>query len=145
MKLNFEDIKKLIPQRYPYIMIDRVTELDPGKSVVAIKNVTGNEEYFLGHFPDVAIMPGTVIIEAMAQAAIIIVASYDRKKRKSKKKPLYYLGSVKARFYKPVYPGDQLKIEVKADKLLEKGGYASARAFVGKELVSEGTIVYIKK
>ena len=145
MQLNFEQIKKLLPQRYPYLMIDKVVELYPGKSIVAIKNVTANEECFLGHFPEVAIMPGTAIIEAMAQAAIIIVASYDRERRKGKKNPLYYLGSVKIRFYKPVYPGDQLVIEAKADKLLEKGGYASAKALVDKELVAEGHIVYSKK
>jgi len=149
MRLNFEQIKELLPQRYPYIMIDKVVELEPGKRVVAIKNITANEECFLGHFPEIAIMPGTAIIEAMAQAAIIIVASYDREKRhgktKDKRNPLYYLGSVKIRFYKPVYPGDQLVIEAKTDKLLERGGYASAKAIVNKELVAEGHIVYSKK
>jgi len=65
MQLNFEQIKKLLPQRYPYLMVDKVLELEPGKTIVAVKNVTGNEAYFSGHFPEIAIMPGTAIIEAM--------------------------------------------------------------------------------
>lgn len=145
MQLNFEQIKKLLPQRYPYLMVDKVLELEPGKTIVVVKNVTGNEAYFSGHFPEIAIMPGTAIIEAMAQAAIIIVASNGIKKRSSKKKSLYYLGSVKVRFCNPVYPGDQMVVEAKIDKLLEKGGYVSAKVFVDKELVAEGNIVYSKK
>lgn len=141
--LDFEAIKKLLPQRYPYLMIDRVLELKPGKSIVAIKNVTGNEGYFSGHFPEISVMPGTLIIEAMAQAAIIIVSV--KEKKKTKKKPIYYLGSIKARFYRPVYPGDRLIIEASVDKLLAKGGYVSAKALVDKELVSEGTLVYSKR
>lgn len=145
MQLNFEQIKKLLPQRYPYLMVDKVIELEPGKTIVAVKNVTGNEAYFSGHFPEIAIMPGTAIIEAMAQSVIIIVASNGGKKQSGKKKALYYLGSVKIRFYKPVYPGDQILVKANIDKLLEKGGYATAKVLVGEELVAEGHIVYSKK
>jgi 3-hydroxyacyl-[acyl-carrier-protein] dehydratase len=145
MQLNFEQIKKLLPQRYPYLMVDKVLELEPGKTIVAVKNVTGNEAYFSGHFPEIAIMPGTAIIEAMAQAVIIIVASNGGKKQSNKQKALYYLGSVKIRFYKPVYPGDQVVIKANIDKLLEKGGYATAKVLVDEELVAEGHIVYSKK
>lgn len=145
MQLNFEQIKKLLPQRYPYLMVDKVLELEPGKTIVAVKNVTGNEAYFSGHFPEIAIMPGTAIIEAMAQAVIIIVASNGGKKHRGKKKTLYYLGSVKIRFYKPVYPGDQIVIKADIDKLLEKGGYATAKVLVDEKLVAEGHIVYSKK
>ena len=145
MQLNFEQIKKLLPQRYPYLMVDKVLELEPGKTIVAVKNVTGNEAYFSGHFPEIAIMPGTAIIEAMAQAVIIIVASNGKKKQNGKKKTLYYLGSVKIRFYKPVYPGDQIVIKADIDKLLEKGGYATAKVLVDEKLVAEGHIVYSKK
>jgi 3-hydroxyacyl-[acyl-carrier-protein] dehydratase len=145
MQLNFEQVKKLLPQRYPYLMVDKVLELEPGKSIVAVKNVTGNEAYFSGHFPEIAIMPGTAIIEAMAQSVIIIVASNGGKKQSGKKKALYYLGSVKIRFYKPVYPGDQILVKANIDKLLEKGGYATAKVLVNEELVAEGHIVYSKK
>lgn len=147
MKLNFEQVKGLLPQRYPYLMIDKVIKLEPGKSIVAVKNVTGNESYFLGHFPDISVMPGTSIIEAMAQAVSIIVSSYEKKKAKNKRKkpPIYYLGSLKTRFYKPVYPGDQIIIEASMDKLLKRGGYATAKVLVDKELVSTGTIVYSKR
>lgn len=75
MELDFEKIKELIPQRFPFIMIDRVLEIEPGKHAVAVKNVSGNDIFFLGHFPEKAIMPGAAIIEAMAQTAIILFAT----------------------------------------------------------------------
>ena len=75
MQLDFEDIKKLIPQRFPFIMIDKVVEVDPGKKAETLKNISGNDIFFLGHFPDKAIMPGVAIIEAMAQTAIILFAA----------------------------------------------------------------------
>ncbi len=111
MQLDFEEIKKLIPQRFPFIMIDKVVELEPGKQAVAIKNVSGNDILFLGHFPDKAIMPGAAIIEAMAQTAIVLFAA-GKEGESSGKKPTYYFGSVKARFLHPVVPGDQIKIKM---------------------------------
>src|SRR3990172_7638081 len=111
MQLDFEEIKKLIPQRFPFIMLDKVGELDPGKRVVAIKNVSGNDMVFLGHFPEKAIMPGALILEALAQASIILFATSE-KKESSDKIPQYYFGSVKARFLHPAVPGDQLKIAI---------------------------------
>ena len=77
--LNFEEIKKLVPQRYPFLMLDKVLELEKGKRIVVIKNVSGNEPYFLGHFPEKAIMPGAFIIEGMGQAAIILSPSASRR------------------------------------------------------------------
>ncbi len=111
MQLDFEEIKKLIPQRFPFIMIDRVLEIEPGKHAIAVKNISGNDMVFLGHFPEKAIMPGALIIEAMAQTAIILFAT-SGKNESVDKKPLYYFGSVKARFLHPAVPGDQLKIRV---------------------------------
>lgn len=149
MQLDFEDIKKLIPQRFPFIMIDKVLEIDPGKNALAIKNITGNDIFFLGHFPDVAIMPGVAIIEAMAQTAIILFAVERGKETdipsSSFSKPIYFLGSVKARFYHPVVPGDQLKIKAVNVKSLPAGAYVSAEAFVEDNKVSDAELVFSVK
>ncbi len=140
MQLDFEGIKRLIPQRFPFIMIDRVLELEPGRHAVAVKNVSGNDIFFLGHFPEKAIMPGAAIIEAMAQTAIILFAS--DKKDGDRKNPLYYFGSVKARFLHPVVPGDQLVIKVTSVKTLPSGAYVSGEAFVGEKRVSEAELAF---
>ncbi len=142
MQLDFEQIKKLIPQRFPFILIDKVLEVEAGKEAVAIKNVSGNDIFFLGHFPDIAIMPGVAIIEAMAQTAIILFAV---EKEKGDSKQIYFLGSVKARFYHPVVPGDQLKIKATNIKSLPTGAYVSAEAFVGDKKVSEAELVFSVK
>jgi 3-hydroxyacyl-[acyl-carrier-protein] dehydratase len=144
MQLDFEEIKKIIPQRFPFIMIDRITELEPGKLAVAVKNISGNDMVFLGHFPDKAVMPGALIIEAMAQTAIILFAT-NRKNDNDDEKPLYYFGSVKARFLHPAVPGDQLKIMVENVKSLPTGAYVSGEAFVGDTKISEAELVFSVK
>jgi 3-hydroxyacyl-[acyl-carrier-protein] dehydratase len=141
MELNFEEIKKLVPQRFPLIMIDKIIDLEPGKHAVAVKNISGNDIFFLGHFPDKAIMPGVGIIEAMAQTAIILFAT-EKKMKKNNKKPNYFLGSVKARFLRPVFPGDQLKIKAVSIKSLPTGAFVSAEAFVDNKKVSEAELVF---
>ena len=143
MTLDFEEIKKLIPQRFPFIMIDKVLDVEPGKEIVAIKNISGNDIFFLGHFPDIAIMPGVAIIEAMAQTAIILFAAGEKKEEDGK--PLYFLGSVKARFFHPVTPGDQLKIKATNVKSLPNGAYVSAEASVEDRKVSEAELVFSVK
>ncbi len=140
MTMSFEEIKKILPQRFPFIMIDKVVELDPGKSAIAIKNISGNDIFFLGHFPDKAIMPGAAIIEAMAQASIILFAS--AKDNSNGKPQLYLFGSVKARFHHPVVPGDQLKIKVVNVKSLPNGAFVSGEAFVDDRKVSEAELVF---
>jgi 3-hydroxyacyl-[acyl-carrier-protein] dehydratase len=140
MQLDFEEIKKLIPQRFPFLMIDRVLELEPGKEALAVKNISGNDIFFLGHFPEKAIMPGAAIIEAMAQTSIVLFAS--DKKQEADKKPLYYFGSVKARFFHPVVPGDQLRIKVVNVKSLPNVVYVSGEAFVEDKKVSEAELVF---
>ena len=140
---NIEDIQKMLPQRFPFLMIDKVLELDPGKRVVALKNVSFNEEFFSGHFPEKPIMPGVLIIEAMAQASIILF--YTEKNTAADKKISFYLGSVKVRFSHPVFPGDQLKIIVEPIKILSTSGIVNARAEVlGKE-VAKGEISFSLK
>ncbi len=109
--MYIEEIKSLLPHRYPFLMIDRVLELIPGKTITAIKNITANEPQFLGHFPLEPIMPGVLMIEAMAQAAGILVFRSDDMQVADGS--AYYLAGVdKARFKRPVVPGDQLRIEV---------------------------------
>jgi 3-hydroxyacyl-[acyl-carrier-protein] dehydratase len=141
MELDFEELKKLLPQRFPYIMIDKVTDCEPGKEAEAVKNVSGNDIFFLGHFPERAILPGTSIVEAMAQTAIVIFAT-GKAIEDDAKRPVYYLGSVKARFHKPVVPGDQLKIKATAVKSLPTGGFVSAEAHVDDKKVSEADLVF---
>jgi len=136
--LDIQEIQKILPQRPPFLMIDRVLELDPGKKVVAIKNVTYNEEFFAGHFPGRPIMPGVLIIEAMAQSAIILFYGY---KNTEGKKLSYYLGSVKMRFLAPVFPGEQLKITIEPIKLLSRAAIVSAVARVEDKDVARGEII----
>ena len=144
MQLDFEEIKKLIPQRFPFIMIDKVLEVEPGKYAVAVKNVSGNEIFFPGHFPEKAIMPGALIIEAMAQTSIILFAA-EKETKGEDKKPIYYFGSVKARFLHPVVPGDQLKIKAVNVKSLPNGAFVSVEAFVDDKKVSEAELVFSVK
>ena len=144
MQLGFEEIKKLIPQRFPFIMIDKIIELDPGKEAISVKNVSGNDIFFLGHFPDVAVMPGVAIIEAMAQTAIILFAAGKEDEKRSKKQT-YFLGSVKARFSHPVVPGDCLKIRAVNVKSLPNGAFVSAEASVDDKKVSEAELVFSVK
>ncbi len=141
MQLDFEEIKRLIPQRFPFIMIDRVLEIEPGKHAVAIKNISGNDMFFLGHFPDKAVMPGALIIEAMAQTAIVLFA-INKKGGGRDKKQIYYFGSVKARFLHPAFPGDQLKIKVENVKSLPNGAYVSGAAFVDDKKIAEAELVF---
>ncbi len=109
--LNSEQIKDLLPHRYPFLLLDKVLDYEAMKSLRALKNVTVNEPFFLGHFPQKAVMPGVLIVEAMAQAAAIL--GILSKPTAAKEELLYYLvGIDKARFRKPVLPGDQLLLEV---------------------------------
>ncbi|MGE5809475.1 MAG: 3-hydroxyacyl-ACP dehydratase FabZ [Nitrospirota bacterium] len=141
MQLDYEEIKKLLPQRFPFLLIDRVLEVEPGKHAISVKNISGNDMVFLGHFPDKAIMPGALIIEAMAQTAIILFATSGKNDSRGKK-PLYYIGSVKARFFHPAVPGDRLKIRVENVKSLPNGAYVSGEAFVEDRKISEAELVF---
>jgi len=140
--LDSQEIQKILPQRPPFLMIDRVLELEPGKKVVAVKNVSYNEEFFAGHFPGRPIMPGVLIIEAMAQAAIVLFYGY---KNTEGKKLSYYLGSVKMRFLAPVFPGEQMKITVEPVKLMSRAAIVNAVARVDDKDVARGEIIISMK
>ena len=107
--MDQREIQKILPHRYPFLLVDRVTELVPGKTITAFKNVSINEPFFNGHFPDHPVMPGVLIVEALAQAAALLAA----KSGEAPKNPLIYLMGVdNARFRKPVVPGDRLQLDV---------------------------------
>ncbi|OGW35495.1 MAG: hypothetical protein A2010_10980 [Nitrospirae bacterium GWD2_57_9] len=144
MQLDFEEVKRLVPQRFPFLMVDKVLELEPGKSAIAVKNISGNDIVFLGHFPDKAILPGALILEAMAQTAIILFA-VSNTNTTGEKSPIYYFGSVKARFLHPAVPGDQLKIKVVNVKILATGAFVSGEAFVDDKKISEAELVFSVK
>jgi len=138
MYMNVEEIKEYLPQRYPFLLVDRVLEMDLGKSIVACKNVTVNEPFFEGHFPGKPIMPGVLIIEALAQAAGVL--GFKSQEKKPKDGFLYYfVGADHVRLRRPVVPGDQLLLE--ASILTNRRGIYkfNCRASVGDELV--GTMI----
>jgi len=110
MYMNVEEIKEYLPQRYPFLLVDRIVEMDLGKSIVGYKNVTINEPFFEGHFPHKPIMPGVLIIEALAQVAGVL--GFKSQEKKPKDGYLYYfVGADNIRLRRPVIPGDQLKLE----------------------------------
>ena len=137
----FEEIRSLLPQKYPFLFIDKVIEFEEGKRIVCIKNVSGNEPVFVGHFPDFAIMPGVLIIEAMAQASIILFKkSLPTKKDRDE---VFLLASVNnARFTKPVFPGDQLFVEINVEKIVSKGAIVQASVKVDEKAVAKATLTF---
>jgi 3-hydroxyacyl-[acyl-carrier-protein] dehydratase/UDP-3-O-[3-hydroxymyristoyl] N-acetylglucosamine deacetylase/3-hydroxyacyl-[acyl-carrier-protein] dehydratase len=135
--LKVEEIFKFLPHRYPFLLVDRVIALEPGKSIAAIKNVTANESFFEGHFPEVKIMPGVLIVEAVAQAGGILL--YHSLPEPAKKiVVLSRLHNIK--FRKIVVPGDQLRLEAEIVKARARFATIRGRAFVDKEIVVEGEI-----
>jgi 3-hydroxyacyl-[acyl-carrier-protein] dehydratase len=140
MLMDVNEIREYLPHRYPFLLVDRVVELVPGQSIVAYKNVSVNEPFFNGHFPDAPVMPGVLILEAMAQAAGILGF------RTMDKKPAdgsiyYFVGADNLRFKRPVVPGDRLQLE--AAVVSEKRGIwkFDCRATVDGQLVSEASIL----
>ncbi|HEU4669880.1 MAG TPA: 3-hydroxyacyl-ACP dehydratase FabZ [Dyella sp.] len=137
LPVGVERIQQLLPHRYPFLLVDRVIELVPDTSVVTLKNVTMNEPFFQGHFPGHPVMPGVLIVEAMAQSAGLLTQISSRLKG-DQGSPLFYLAKVdNARFACPVVPGDQLRMEVSLKRLMRGMGLFVARTLVdGKEVAS---------
>jgi beta-hydroxyacyl-ACP dehydratase FabZ len=136
---DVQAIMKFLPHRYPFILVDRILKLVPGEEVVALKNVTINEPFFQGHFPANPIMPGVLIVEAMAQAGGILVMESMPPERHGQ--PVYFMGIDKVRFRKPVVPGDQLIFEAKLLKMREKVVKMSCKATVEDNLVAEAELM----
>ena len=136
---EIKQIMDLLPHRYPFLLVDKILEMEEGKSIVGIKNVTINEPFFQGHFPGSPIMPGVLIIEAMAQTWGILVLSSEKEKAGSKN--VLFLGIDKARFRKPVYPGDQLRFELQALNLKRSIWKFKGEAYVDGELVAEAELM----
>jgi 3-hydroxyacyl-[acyl-carrier-protein] dehydratase len=136
LPVNVEQIQQLLPHRYPFLLVDRVIEMVPDESIVAIKNVTINEPFFAGHFPGHPVMPGVLVIESMAQTAGLLT-QISRRLKGNTGSPLFYLVKVdNARFNAPVVPGDQLRLEVTLKRLLRSMGLFEARTIVDGKVVA---------
>ena len=137
--LDIHQILKQLPHRYPFLMVDRVLEIEHGKRIRALKNVTANEPYFLGHFPRRPVMPGVMMLEALAQAAALL--SFDAMEASPDDQQIYYFAGIDAaRFKRPVEPGDQLILDVTLDRMKSSVFKFTARATVGGELAVEAQL-----
>lgn len=137
MLLNSNDIQKIIPHRYPFLLVDGVLEMDE-TSITAIKNVSANEMHFMGHFPEKHVFPGVLIMESLAQTGAIVLLS----KEEFKGKIAYFAGLDKVKFRKPVVPGDTLTLKVTLDKIKGPVGIASAEALVDGKVVASGILKF---
>ncbi len=138
MVMNVEQIMAVIPHRYPFLLIDRIVELEPGVRAVAIKQVTINEPFFQGHFPDYPIMPGVLIIEALAQTGAVAGMVLPENKGKI----ALFAGIEGARFRRPVVPGDSLRLEVTIEAMKRGIGKAAAKATVDGNLACEAQLTF---
>lgn len=137
--MDIQEIMSIIPHRPPFLLIDRIEEMVEGEKVVAIKNVTMNEPFFQGHFPGHPVMPGVLIIEAMAQAGAVAILSMDEYKGKI----AFFGGIDKAKFRKQVVPGDTLRLEVNIIKLKKNAGIGRGIAYVGDKKAAEGEFTFL--
>jgi 3-hydroxyacyl-[acyl-carrier-protein] dehydratase len=137
--MDFEAIKKLIPHRYPFILVDRILEIEPGKSAVGIKNVTANEWFFPGHFPDYPVMPGVLIIEALAQVGCVSMLSLPEHRGKL----VLFAGIDKVRFKREVVPGDQLTLKVEITQARSSFGKGVAEALVDRETAATAELMFM--
>jgi beta-hydroxyacyl-ACP dehydratase FabZ len=137
--IDVTEIMKILPHRYPFILIDRIIEVNAGENIVALKNVTINEPFFVGHFPVMPIMPGVLIVEGMAQAGGILFAISNPERKYGD--PIYFMGMDKVRFRKPVVPGDQLIFEIKILNMRTKVLKIAGEAKVDGKCVAEAELM----
>lgn len=138
MLLNIEQMKEILPHRYPFLLVDGILELEEGKRAVGIKNVTANEPFFQGHFPQYAVMPGVLIVEALAQTGAVALLNLEQNKGKIG----LLAGIDKCRFKEQVRPGDQLRLEVEVIRVKGPIGKAAARATVNGKVACECEIMF---
>lgn len=136
--LNNIDIQNIIPHRYPFLLVDKITEIEYGKKAIGIKNVTVNEPFFQGHFPGNPIMPGVLIVEAMAQVGAVSILGMDENKGKL----AVFTGIDGMRFRRQVVPGDILRMEVEMVAFKRGIGKAKAEAYVGDQLAASGELMF---
>ncbi|HAO61683.1 MAG TPA: 3-hydroxyacyl-[acyl-carrier-protein] dehydratase FabZ [Erysipelotrichaceae bacterium] len=136
--MDIKQIMEIIPHRPPFLLVDRVLELKEGEYAIGLKNVTMNEPYFVGHFPGEPVMPGVLILEALAQVGAIAVLSLPEMKGKI----AYFAGVKEAKFRRKVVPGDTLRLECRMTNLRSRYGVAEAKAYVGDDLVCEATLSF---
>jgi beta-hydroxyacyl-ACP dehydratase FabZ len=141
LPLVYQDIVRLLPHRYPFLLIDRITEIELGKNIVGIKNVTANEPFFQGHFPGNPIMPGVLIIEAMAQAGGILARlSLNGLAEKENTDSVFFMTMDKVKFRRPVVPGDQLRLDISTLRSGSRVWKMEGKAFVEQYLVAEAVL-----
>jgi len=142
LPLGYEEIVKILPHRYPFLLVDRVTELEPGKRVKGIKNVTINEPFFQGHFPGNPIMPGVLIIEAMAQVGGVLAGfSMPEDMKKEGTRDFFFVAIDKVKFRKPVVPGDRLVFELVTLRTGSRIWKMAGKAFVDDAVVAEAELI----
>jgi beta-hydroxyacyl-ACP dehydratase FabZ len=137
--VNTVEIMDFLPHRYPFLLLDRIVEYEEGKRIVGLKNVTINEPFFQGHFPGVPVMPGVLIVEAMAQAGGVLVFKTLPEREK---KLVFLMGIEGARFRKPVQPGDQLRLHMEIIRVKSRVGKLAGKAYVDGALVAEAEILF---
>ncbi len=140
LPINYKEIIKILPHRYPFLLVDRILELENGKRVVGIKNVTANEPFFQGHFPDNPIMPGVLIVEAMAQVGGVLARLSVPGAMEKQEDNIYFMSMDKVKFRKPVIPGDQIRFEVEALRTGSKVWKMAGKAYVGEDLVAQAEL-----
>ncbi|NOY87624.1 MAG: 3-hydroxyacyl-ACP dehydratase FabZ [Deltaproteobacteria bacterium] len=140
--MDISEIMKILPHRYPFLLIDRIDELKPGKKAVGIKNVTINEGFFQGHFPEHPVMPGVLILESMAQVGGILAfastADVENLQEEAGRRVVYFMSIDKVKFRRPVVPGDQLRHEVTVLKLKGNVVQIDCKTYVGEQVVAQG-------
>ena len=135
---NVEKIMEIIPHRYPFLLVDRITEIEAGKRIVGYKNLTMNEEFYQGHFPGTPVMPGVLQIEAMAQVGAVLLLSQEENKGKIP----FFMSVNNCKFRKPVVPGDRLDMEVEVVKLRGKTGQVAAKGLVEGKVVVQADLMF---
>ncbi len=144
LPLKYEDIIRILPHRYPFLLVDKIIEMELGKRVVGIKNVTANEPFFQGHFPGNPIMPGVLIIEAMAQVGGVLARlSIPNVMEREEMGEIYFVSMDKVKFRKLVVPGDQIRFEAEALRTGSKIWKMAGKAFVDGDLVAEANLVAV--